>query len=73
MRKKKCKGVAFQKIVLKCLKDGAQTEKVRKGRVVSQKIIGKYLYRVFVDIDIEPAVIVTVYKTSKIEKYWRKK
>ncbi len=59
-------------IVLKCMDEDAQVYPVRKGRVVSQKIIGKYLYRVFVDIDTDPAVIVTTYRTSKVEKYWRK-
>lgn len=27
--------------------------------------------RVFVDVDREPAEVVTVYRTSKIAKYWR--
>ena len=31
----------------------------------------EYLVRVFVDIDREPAEVVTVYRTSKIGKYWR--
>lgn len=30
-----------------------------------------YLLRVIVDDRIEPAVVVTVYRTSKIQKYWR--
>ncbi len=30
-----------------------------------------YLVRVFIDIDRSPAEVVTVYRTSKIEKYWR--
>src|SRR5207244_3976186 len=30
-----------------------------------------YLLRVVVAVDKEPPVIVTVYRTSKIEKYWR--
>lgn len=29
-----------------------------------------YLVRVFVDVDRDPAEIVTVYRTSRIEKYW---
>ena len=32
---------------------------------------GTYLVRVFVDVDREPAEVVTVYRTGKIEKYWR--
>ena len=47
---------------------------VRPGRDVLQSrvvIDGKsYLIRVFVDVDREPAEVVTVYRTSKIEKYW---
>ncbi len=30
-----------------------------------------YLVRAFVDIDREPPEVVTVYRTSKISKYWR--
>jgi hypothetical protein len=29
-----------------------------------------YLVRVFVDVDRQPAEVVTVYRTSKIYKYW---
>ncbi len=49
---------------------------VRAGRDVLQSRISKaapektYLVRVFVDIDRDPAEVVTVYKTSKIAKYW---
>jgi hypothetical protein len=31
----------------------------------------EYLIRVFVDVDCDPAEVVTVYRTTKIEKYWR--
>lgn len=52
-----------------------QTELVRSGRIVCQSRVqleGRmYLLRVFVDVDREPPEIVTVYRTSKIEKYWR--
>jgi hypothetical protein len=41
--------------------------------IVYQKIVSDnnkpYLYRVFVNIIKRPPVIVTVYKTSKLEKY----
>jgi Domain of unknown function (DUF4258) len=34
--------------------------------------IGKlYLLRVFVNIMVNPAVVVTVYRTSQTQKYWR--
>jgi len=42
---------------------------VREGRVVAQGMVGGYLLRVFVDIDREPPEVVTVYRTSKIDKY----
>ncbi|MFH1266928.1 MAG: DUF4258 domain-containing protein [Planctomycetota bacterium] len=42
---------------------------VRPGRVVAQGLIGAHLVRVFVDVDRTPAEVVTVYRTSKIEKY----
>jgi len=54
-----------------------QIETVRQGRVIYQSRIkaGKppqrYLLRVFIDIEREPAEVVTVYRTSKIKKYWR--
>lgn len=51
-----------------------QRDSVRPGRDVLQKlstIEGKpSLVRVFVDIDRTPANVVTVYRTSKILKYW---
>ena len=31
----------------------------------------KTLVRVFVDVDRHPAEVVTVYRTTKISKYWR--
>lgn len=42
---------------------------VRAGRVVAQGMAGVYLLRVFVDVDRDPPEVVTVYRTSKIEKY----
>ena len=50
---------------------------VRLGRVVLQSRVDRgaerkaALVRVFVDIDRVPAVVVTVYATSKVAKYWR--
>ena len=49
---------------------------VRPGRVVLQSRISMgaparmYLIRVVVDIDRHPAEVITVYRTSKISKYW---
>ena len=49
---------------------------VRPTRDVLQSRIsfpdGMYLVRVFVDVDCIPAEVVTVYRTSKLEKYWEK-
>lgn len=30
-----------------------------------------YLVRIIVNVSVDPAKVVTVYKTSKISKYWR--
>ncbi len=54
-----------------------QSEPVRPGRKVYQSRMTKgeppktYLLRVFVDVDRQPPEVVTVYRTSKISKYWR--
>ena len=52
-----------------------QRYRVRLGRDVLQSriVIGvkTYLLRAFVDIDRQPAEVVTVYLTSRIAKYWR--
>jgi len=54
-----------------------QSEHIREGRQVYQSRFKKgdppktYLIRVFVDFDREPVAVVTVYRTSKVEKYWR--
>jgi hypothetical protein len=51
-----------------------QRDAVRPGREVFQSRIAfegrTYLVRVLVDVDRKPAEVVTVYRTSKIEKYW---
>ena len=66
-----------QKDVKAVLAKPEQVEMVREGRAVYQSRLemGRppktYLLRVFVDIDIELPYVVTVYRTSKIEKYWR--
>jgi hypothetical protein len=50
---------------------------IRKGRCVYQSRLAygepvrDFLVRVFVDTDREPNEVVTVYRTSKINKYWR--
>lgn len=59
------------------LTDPEQVEAVREGRMVYQSRfqIGEpprdYLLRIVVDIDHSPPAVVTVYRTSKVAKYWR--
>lgn len=57
------------------LRNPGQRLEVRPGRVVlqskTQRGNTEYLLRVFVDIDRNPAEVVTAYRTSKVEKYWR--
>jgi hypothetical protein len=63
------------KTVAEILKSPEQRFDVRQGRVVLQSRIEEsgleYLVRVFVDIDRNPAEVVTAYRTSKVLKYWR--
>lgn len=53
-----------------------QRLKVRPGRDVFHSRLNEagyaktFLVRVFVDVDRAPAEVVTVYKTSKLAKYW---
>ena len=62
--------------VAKVLAAPEQTETVRAGREVYQsrlqsgEVPKAYLLRVFVDIDRIPPEVVTVYRTSKVAKYW---
>ncbi len=50
---------------------------IRPGREVLQSRLDlgalqrRYLVRVFVDVDRSPSEVVTAYRTSKLEKYWR--
>ena len=52
-----------------------QRECVRPNRDVLQSRIydegREFLVRVFVDVDRVPPEVVTVYRTSKVDKYWR--
>ena len=64
-------------VVRAVLKVPEEQREVRPGRVVLQARVRMndpaktYLVRVFVDVDRDPAEVVTVYRTSKISKYWR--
>lgn len=39
------------------------------NQVIHQKIVGIYMYRVFISKSTTPVVVKTAYKTSKINKY----
>ena len=64
-------------VVQQILASPEQRFQVREGRVVldSRLIMGTpakmYLVRVVVDVDRRPAEVVTVYRTTKLDKYWR--
>lgn len=64
-----------EEVVGKVLADPDQRIEVRPGRHVLQSRVSMkgrtYLVRVFVDIEATPAEVVTAYRTSKVEKYWR--
>lgn len=55
--------------VSRVLATAERVVELRAGRVVAQGMAGAYLVRVFVDVDRDPPEVVTVYRTSKIEKY----
>jgi hypothetical protein len=62
-------------VVRSVLAGPEQRIRVRIGRDVLQSHTNfggsAYLLRVFVDVDRNPAEVVTAYRTSKIAKYWR--
>ena len=66
-----------EEIVTFILKSPEQILPVRKGRKTFQSKVEigdppkTYLVRVFIDTDRSPPEVVTVYRTSKIDKYWR--
>jgi len=63
-------------MVRRILSSPEQQLAVRPGRIVLQSRISmgtptrSYLIRVVVDTDRHPAEVVTVYRTSRISKYW---
>ena len=64
-----------EEVIREILAQPEQRLPVRPGRDVLQsrrEMEGRtYLIRVFVDVDRSPAEVVTAYRTSKIDKYWR--
>lgn len=63
-------------VVQQVLANPEQRILVRPGREVAQSRLDtagrRYLLRVFVDTDRSPAEVVTAYRTSKVDKYWRR-
>lgn len=55
--------------VMGVLRYPLQVIEVRSGRVVAQGMHAGQLLRAFVDVDRAPPLVVTVYLTSKIDKY----
>jgi hypothetical protein len=70
------RGIAEAEVVA-VLAAPEQSEEVRPGRCVYQSRVVSGdpsktdLLRVFVDVDRERPEVVTVYRTSKVQKYWR--
>ena len=63
--------------VARVVRQPEQRLSVRSGRDVLQSRFelgdtGSYLVRVVVDVERTPAMVVTAYRTSKVEKYWRR-
>jgi hypothetical protein len=57
------------------LRNPEQVAEVRPGRIILQSRVQvgttSQLVRVFVDVDMTPPHVITAYRTSKINKYWR--
>jgi hypothetical protein len=72
MKRRKISSELIEQILL----NPEQRVAVRVGREVFQSRVlvedGRYLFRIIVDVDRKPMEVVTVYRTSKIEKYWEK-
>ncbi len=64
-----------EEVVRRVLAAPESRQAVRTGRDLFQAKLAfgekLYLVRVFVDVDRNPAEVVTVYRTSKLEKYSR--
>ena len=63
-----------EEVVREVLQAPEQRQTLRPGRDVVQSRIDfgarRYLVRVFVDVSRDPPEVVTVYRTSKVGKYW---
>jgi hypothetical protein len=69
------RGRIEENVVRRVLATPEQRYPVRSGRdVLQSKVVFAdkvYPVRVFVDLDRSPAEVVTVYRTSRLAKYWR--
>ena len=63
----------IQKGIVKKILAHPEQIKDEKGEKVYQSIVNKYLIRIFVNDKRNPKLIITVYKTSKIKKYYESK
>jgi len=63
--------ISEEELVAVLLSPG-QVMPVRPGREVWQSLLQSgYLLRVFIDINRSPIEVVTAYRTSKLENYWK--
>jgi hypothetical protein len=66
-----------KKEVREIIQNPGQTDEIRPGRVLMQSRIierdreSEILIRVFADVSEKSIEVVTAYRTSRIEKYWR--
>lgn len=66
-----------EEMVLTIVENPQQTIPLEPDKVVYQSLqyfdeeAKEYLVRVFVNIIKEPDLVITVYRTSKVEKYWK--
>jgi hypothetical protein len=66
-----------EEVVRRIITAAEQQVRVSERRIVlhSRTMMGTppkmYLVRVVIDIDRRPAQVVTVYRTTKVDKYWR--
>lgn len=71
----KRRGISEEEVSL-VLRAPEQKEEQRPGRCIYQRRVTSsenkvYLLRVFVDVDRDPAEVVSAYRTSRVGKYWR--
>ena len=58
-----------KKLVIEILDNYDSIQKDNYGNFIAQKKKGAFLYRVFYSIKNEDKIVITAYKTSKVDKY----